>query len=240
LITAPQDTVFCTGQSATIYVVGGGTGFVWTPGMGILDSTASGDTVVVSPSITTTYSITGIDSAGCAASGSAVVTVIPSPNTPTFHQHGDTLISSSVHDNQWYRNDTLLTNDTSQYLIITALGEYWVIVNNEVNGCSTASDSANISQITGINQLTAESGQVTIYPNPTSNLLTIESVQWTVENIEITNVLGQSLLKVPGIYSDKIGGGFRGEIDLSAFPSGMYFITVITDTTRTVVKVVKE
>ncbi len=63
--------------------------------------------------------------------GTDIVTVIPSPNKPTFSQHGDTLISSSKYDNQWYYNDSLLVNDTSQDLIITSLGEYWVVVNNE-------------------------------------------------------------------------------------------------------------
>jgi hypothetical protein len=235
-VTAASATV-CTGDSAVLTASGAAT-YTWTPATGL--SATTGSSVVANPSVTTTYYITGTDAQGCSSIDTDVVTVVPSPNKPSFTQHNDTLVSSSKYDNQWYLNGTLLSSDTSQVLIITTTGDYWVIVNNEVNGCSTASDSMTITSLTGINQLTVENGQVTVYPNPTSNQLTVESGQGTINSIELTNVLGQSLLKVPGIYYDKIGGGFRGEIDLSGFPNGMYFITVVTNTARTIVKVVKQ
>ncbi len=230
----PQDTAFCSGQSATLYVSGGGTGFIWSPVGSLTDSSKSGDSVVASPITTTTYSVTGIDSSGCAAFGSTMVTVIPSPGTPTFTQNGDTLISSSVHDNQWYRNDSLLVNDTSQDLIITITGEYFVSVTNEANGCSTESDSmltAGIAQVAGI------SNQLSIFPNPFNSNIFIQISSsatdikdWTMQ---VTDVLGRT------VYSQQTLN-YSNEINLSNLSTGMYFITVISKTARAVFPVVRQ
>ncbi len=154
---SPQAPFFCSGQSDTL-TASGGTSYTWSPETGL--SATTGGSVLASPTITVTYTVTSTNSGGCVSTGTDIVTVLPSPNKPSFAQHRDTLISSSVHDNQWYRDDTLLQNDTSQYLKITILGQYWVNVLNEANGCSTTSDTMNITSLTGINQLTVkDSGQ---------------------------------------------------------------------------------
>ncbi len=233
----PLDTGFCSGQSATLYVSGGGIGFIWSPTAGLSDSTASGDSVLASPTMTTTYTVTGTSSGGCASTGEDIVTVIPSPNKPSFTQDGDTLISSSKYDNQWYRNDSLLVNDTSQHLIITILGEYLVNVTNEANGCSTSSDSMKVDSITGINQLSAISNQISIYPNPFSNDIFIkinssaENVQdW---NLQVSDVLGRIVYNLQSL-------NYSNDIDLSNLANGVYFITVINKTGRAVIPIVKQ
>ncbi len=219
IIIQPQSPVVCTGQNVMLIASPSGSGYSWSPSSTL--SSSSGDSVFATPLVTTTYTVTGTDSLGCQATNSDVVTVIPSPNKPSFSQHNDTLISSSRNDNQWYRNDTLLINDTSQNLIISVLGKYWVVVNNEANGCSTSSDTMTISSLTGVNQLTVNSGQWTVFPNPTSGQFTIKfNSPQTNYLAEVYNVLGekiyQSILKFPL--------GDLGVINLSAQPDGMYFI----------------
>ncbi len=213
----PSPVSYCSGQTITL-IAGGASSYQWDPSTGLNDTT--GDTVIANPTATTTYTITGTGSDGCTATGTEVVSVIPSPNTPTFHQHEDTLVSSSEYDNQWYRNDTLLKNDTSQDLVITILGEYWVVVTNEANGCNTASDSMDISTVTGINQLTVESGQLTVYPNPTLGQFTIQLSNYqNGYTVEIYNVMGeevyQSVNKSPS--GDLV-------VNLGSQPAGMYFV----------------
>ncbi len=232
----PQDTAFCSGQSATFYVSGGGSGFIWTPTTGLIDSTLSGDSIVASPLATTTYTVTGINSSGCATSGVDIVTVIPSPGTPTFTQNGNILTSSSIHDNQWFRNDTLLNNDTSENLTINVSGYYWVVVTNEANGCSTASDSVYV-KVTGINQLSAIGSQLSIYPNPFNGTIFIQinsSAQDVKDwNLQVTDMLGRM------VYS-KWSLDYNNDIDLSNLSSGVYFITVINKTGRAIFPVVRQ
>ena len=92
---------------------------------------------------------------GCSVTDTETVSVTSSPNKPTFIQNGDTLTSSSEYDNQWYHNDSILTGDTSQNLIFSVNGNYFVIVSNEANGCGTSSDTMDVTA-TGINQLTVD------------------------------------------------------------------------------------
>ena len=178
-----------------------------------------------------------MDTDGCTASVSDIVTVTTSPNKPTFSQHEDTLISSSSRDNQWYRNDSLLVNDTSQDLIITVLGEYLVVVSNEADGCSTSSDSMNISSLTGVNQLSAISGQLSVYPNPFNSTIYVTinpSAQYVNDwSLQITDVLGRI------IYS-RISLNYSNEINLSKIPSGVYFITVTNEKGRAVFPIIRQ
>jgi hypothetical protein len=227
-------TSVCLGQSTPLVATGAST-YQWSPSTGL--NTTTGDSVVVTPTAATTYSLTGYNSYGCVASILVNVTIIPSPNKPSFRQHGDTLISSSQHDNQWYRNDSLLIDDTSQYLIITALGEYWVVVTNEVNGCGTASDSAKIDSITGINQLSVINEELSVYPNPFSDeiFVTINSSAQDVTdwNLQITDVLGRT------VYT-KASLNYTNAIDLSKISSGVYFITVTSKNGRAVFPVIRQ
>ncbi len=236
LIISPNDTLFCNGQSATLHVTNGGTGFIWTPTEGLSDSTLSGDSILASPTVSTTYTVTGMSSGGCAATGTTIVTVIPSPNTPTFTQDKDTLISSSTYDNQWYYNGNPLTNDTSRELIITTPGEYWVDVTNEANGCSTPSDSMFVDTVSGIAQITLRN-DIQIYPNPFNNNIFIQ-INSSAQNItswtmQITDVLGRTLY-------NRLSLNYSNDIDLSNLPGGVYFITITNNTTRAVFPVVKQ
>ncbi len=82
----------------------------------------------------------------------------------------------------------------------------------------------------GIN--TNEAHQVKIYPNPVKDILTIETNSNTKQNIEITNLLGQTL------YTSYIYN--KVTINVSAFPKGIYILKLNTDKGTVVKKFVKE
>ncbi len=74
--------------------------------------------------------------------------------------------------------------------------------------------------------------ELSIYPNPTNNFLTIETEQPDHYSINITSLNGQL------IYST-IMEGTTHQIDLSSFQKGIYFITIRSDefvTTRKIIK----
>jgi hypothetical protein len=70
---------------------------------------------------------------------------------------------------------------------------------------------------TGIN-VNSQSG-LSIYPNPTNNILTVETEQSGQLSIQITSLNGRLL------YSDKNEGPTH-QIDLSSFRKGVYIITI--------------
>jgi gliding motility-associated-like protein len=75
---AGNPTLICSGQSATLGAIAfpGGAGYTWTPGG------QNTQTIVVSPSVTTQYTVTAINLVGC--TNSSVITVSVNP-TPTLN-----------------------------------------------------------------------------------------------------------------------------------------------------------
>ena len=76
IIATATDSTICQGSSTTL-TASGGSSYTWSPETG-LPSTV-GATLTASPTTTTTYTVTGIGTNGCAGSGEVVITV----NLPT-------------------------------------------------------------------------------------------------------------------------------------------------------------
>lgn len=72
VITASADDAICMGESTTISVIGG-VSYTWNNGLGV------GNSHLVSPNATTTYSVTGTDANGCFNSDNVTITVNPLP-----------------------------------------------------------------------------------------------------------------------------------------------------------------
>ena len=72
---------------------------------------------------------------------------------------------------------------------------------------------------------------VILYPNPADDYITIEALQDAV--IEITNIQGQ-------LIKNFATTGNKTNIDVSAFPSGVYVVEVKTEKGVEVKKFIKE
>jgi PKD repeat protein len=92
--------------------------------------------------------------------------------------------------------------------------------------------------LTGNKEVNLQTAQVTLYPNPATNQITILSSSFhnEVVAVSIMNVLGQEALS----YSLSFGEG-RGEaIDISKLSAGMFFIQIKTENGSLTKKFVKE
>jgi len=98
------------------------------------------------------------------------------------------------------------------------------LVKTDVNG-----------NVVGIEESENISG-ITIFPNPATNQLTIESGQLKINSIEIYDVLGQKCL-TPTLSK---GEGVSASIDVSELSAGIYFVKVQGGKEERVVKFVKE
>lgn len=74
---------------------------------------------------------------------------------------------------------------------------------------------------------------VTIYPNPTKDILHVES-NVLIKEIELVNPLGQALFKNNAINA------YNYQINLENYPTGTYLIKVLTNSGQTTKKVIKE
>ena len=96
--------------------------------------------------------------------------------------------------------------------------------------------------ITGINEVKGKENNVVVYPNPATSIITIDipkaavgSMQEAVCKIEICNLLGEEVYSTTNYKPST-----TNNIDVSAFPNGVYFIKVTTEKGVVVKRFVKE
>ena len=81
-------------------------------------------------------------------------------------------------------------------------------------------------------------GNLSIYPNPTNGIFTIEmnDVQKDIYSIKVTNVLGQKVFT----NSQSVSGFYKEIIDLTSFDKGVYLIEIKNTTSTITEKIIVE
>lgn len=186
----------------------------------------------VNPNTTTTYSLVSVSDANCsvAAIGNVLITVNYAPN---FQFSADTIEANSYPYTLdagagW---DSLRWNDgsTNQTLEVNTDGEYNVTVWD--NGCSTFD---NVYVRLGNAIVNTQFENISIYPNPTKNKITIKSdLQKGFYKYEILNNHGKLVNK--GEISNS-----SYDLDLSNYAEGVYLIKIFTSKGISINKIVKQ
>jgi len=136
------------------------------------------------------------------------------------YRKGDTVGGSFVKI-----NPSLLT--VTQYADMNLpYGNYKYYVTSNFNDseagiflCESSSDTIPAALIVGVNNL--NSGSVSIYPNPATDVVNVKS-DYNITNIEVMNYIGQV------VYSKKETDSRLVKINTSSFEAGVYFVKVTT------------
>lgn len=213
----------CAGSSFTIIPSGAST------------YTFSNGSAVVTPSVNSSYSVTGTSAAGCTATNSAIssVTVNPLPavnavTSASLICTGQTITvtAAGATTYTWNTSATGATISASPTITTT-----YTVTGENANGCkNTASVTQSVSACTGLQNAFIASNSH-IYPNPTKGLVRIDLV--SEAQIVILNSIGQV------ISNDKMLSGIN-HIDLSLYSNGIYFVKVIQDGNTETLKLIKE
>ncbi|MBK9284614.1 MAG: T9SS type A sorting domain-containing protein [Sphingobacteriaceae bacterium] len=223
-------SLFCGtgGGSSTLTASGNVTTYTWVAG----PTTAS---YAVSPTVTTTYSVSGTNSVGCLSNLSMItITVAPNPTvtsmaSPTAICVGEssTLTANGANTYSWN------TGATSSSVVVnpTATVVYTVIGTN-TTGCTNSNTlSLTVNLCTSINQIGAKNAETKLYPNPTVGSFVLELAANT--NVDIYEITGKV------IYTNFLQEGSY-KIDLSDFANGIYFVQLKQDNSVKTLKLIKE
>jgi uncharacterized delta-60 repeat protein len=228
----PNDTA-CLSTNATLLATGG-VSYVWSPAGSLSDPNIANP--IAGPTSTTTYTVVGTATGGCTNVDSVTVTVVGNPGLPSVAEVLDSLMCSpSYTAYQWYFNGVAIPGATSQNYNFTANGNYYVEVFN-VLGCSTVSAVFAVNDV-GVSEY-EKVILLSIYPNPTSNDLTMEYLLQKPENVKINlmNIAGQI------IYAEQINalaGKNKMTISLAEYTAGIYYLQIITNENLVTKKLVK-
>ena len=172
----------------------------------------------------------------CLATDTVVVDIAPVPTvsgisyvrmnntyyfTASSHQH--------VSDYVWIFGDgtqeagtapppPMLIETTHTYALgINAPSAVKLVVNNN---CGT--DTAFRIVPTNVNDLESLDQMISLYPNPASNILTIETEKIAIEEVTIISTLGSVVLRI------QPGNVEKAKVDISSLPSANYIVRVRT------------
>ena len=218
----------CNGETSQFNVeVVGGSGnyeYVWAPETGLSDPTISNP--VASPDVTTAYVVTITDQiSGDQVVDQMTLTVYEIPETPSISQIGDDLVSSSATGNQWYNDNGMIVGETNQTYAPEQTGNYWTVVSNMYD-CESESSNVIYFQPTNIEEL-QNGGSVNIYPNPASNMVTVEYILNNNNEviIDMYNAFGQKMHHVTQTELNRTSV-YSVEFDVSDVKAGVYYFKI--------------
>ena len=221
--SSTADTI-CPGQEITLMDNSWNSPTSWSWSMpGGTPSTSSFQNTTVSYATTGTYQVTLVSTNGTGSSSALTKTIVVGPpTTPSITVNGSTLTSSSPTNNQWFYNNTIINGATGQSYVATQPGDYYVRVGS--SSCFSNSDTVNLNTVIGIKENTLLAS-VTIFPNPTNGLVTIELNEISTGSllVEVINMAGQ-VITTKGV--NDCATKCNVSIDLSTYPKGEYLVKI--------------
>jgi len=218
LIASSNTDSLCKGSSALL-MANGATSYTWSPG------SQNGASISVTPTVTTTYTVTGAAQA-CVVTNTITQIVKPplviiiTSNMDSVCVGGTaTLTASGANSYIWS------TAQSGTSVVITPTVSTNYLVNGTYYGCSV---SANFTQhvdpacFAGIQQISSLDNQVKIYPNPATNGVFIVSIQENMQNanVVVLNSLGQK------VFETKMTGQDDLQIALPSCLPGIYYVQI--------------
>ncbi len=186
-------------------------------------STAEHDSIIHLTSSTPQLlrvSISAITNAADTVSGDTLsVIFVQKPPTPGLLHSGDVLYTSTQATSYaWYRNDSLLVNETRDSLTLTQTGSYRVSVSNGI--CTTFSDSILVDHL--LSAPDADVAGYTLIPNPAENWCTLYCSTEQPQYVDLFDERGISILR---IVSDQRSAN-RILIPLQTVHAGAYVLRI--------------
>ncbi len=172
-----------------------------------------------------TFFINQIDSNGC-LTFSATITLQGDYHalTGNIAQNGDTLNYSSalVFHYRWYLDGIPIPNSDTVEIVAIQSGCYRVKGWYTHEECGTMSPDSVCITVSGIEGTEALSHQLSVFPNPADDEITVSNNQMMLDEIKLRNVLGEEVITLQNIRS-KIA-----TLNLKRLDAGIYFLEINT------------
>jgi hypothetical protein len=229
-ITQPS----CTKPTGSVFLYDLPESGTWTltttPGGTTIKGTGTGSTITGLSSGTYTYTVTNAEGCTSAVSGNVVISAPVTPVTPVISLNDNILHSDAVTGNQWYNRNGIIAGAINQDYTATSSDDYYVIVS--ILDCS--SDRSNVInfKLTGV-ELIETSKTIKVYPNPTTDILTIDGLP-EIGKVEI------SIYDINGkLIKKQMSTSSVTKMDIRDVVSGTYLL-IVNDQKEQAIKIIKE
>ncbi|MBL7932338.1 MAG: T9SS type A sorting domain-containing protein [Bacteroidia bacterium] len=229
-IFTPTNAV-CLGSSATLYAFGANS-YVWS-------NTGTAQTTTVAPTVPTSYTVTGSNASGC--TGDAVITIgvlplptvtasISNPNTVCAGE-SVTLTGMGATNYQWQSNSFVILNQEA--VIIPYTTTVYTLTGTNLTGCSNSLALAvNVTTCVGIKEQNAGATNISLFPNPANNEVTLQLNNGLVKQIEILDITGRLVAKQESSLDSTV-------INIQQLAVGTYYLKVKSGSNTEMIKLIK-
>lgn len=218
VVNLGSDTAICVGESFTLDAGNTGATYIWS-------NASTGQTLLVDGA--GTYIVKVTTGANCSSFDTIVVTETPLPTVDGISSTGTSPNYSFSANNAanadtytWDFGDNNTATGTTATHTYSTNGTYIVTltVSNEC-GDTSVTDTIEVSGV-GLKQ-TRLGEQITVYPNPVKDVLTIENKShYQLQQVVITNILGQQVLET------KVNAA-ANTVNTSQLANGLYNMKII-------------
>lgn len=215
IVSINGSSFICKGDTVSLNASGADT-YTWNTG-------SNSSSILISPSTTTNYSVIGTNTiTGCTNVANITLTVDPIPliiSTSSLICSGQSATLSAGGANVYYWDNGATTSSIVTTPTITTT---YTLTGTTLKNCPFTVFFTQSVTCIGIEDYNSSEIFFNIHPNPVSNNLYIESKEMFKDgtDIEITNTLGQTVLK--SLY--------KNEIDVSQLSNGYYVLKIISPT----------
>ncbi|MCE3259280.1 MAG: hypothetical protein K0S12_921, partial [Bacteroidetes bacterium] len=227
-VTVSGNKVICKGNTLNLLASGAST-YTWNTG-----SNSPG--IAVSPTVTTTYSVTGTNGAGCSQTSISTVTVTNN-TAPTISATGPSVACANS-------NVNLAANGASTYTwqpgnlngffvtVSMSVTTTFTVTGTDNNGCENfAVYTQSVEICSGLKEgISAD--EIGVFPNPVTSDVTLSGLK-DYSTVHVLNNLGQIIL-MSEIKNEK------ETIQLDHLAKGVYFLKLTNGNNFVIKKIVKE
>jgi hypothetical protein len=188
--------------------------------------------ISVNPTVTTSYTVIGVNSFNCTKSAVVTVSVNPLPSVNAAVSNANVcldediyLLGNGAQSYNWTTNKSSQLWQGNPVLIkANALGQMSItVVGTNANNCENSSNLlVNVSACTGLESNEIKNGLLKIYPNPNTGTFEIENQFEGNVVYQIIDLKGQILVS-------KESAAKVERFDINELPNGVYFIKMKSD-----------
>lgn len=217
-------------NKASIVTASGASSYSWSTG-------ASSSSISVSLSSSANYTVTGFTGPSCSSSLPFSITVKPNPTAAIGATNvscancANGALSVSASGGTAPYSYTWMPGNTNGAVITGATAGCYTVVVSDALGCM-AQDFECLSFNVGLPYWLSENPSVKVTPNPTSGEFILEGAD-DASAIEIVDVLGRLVKQQQTLPA-------TGKLDLSAEAGGLYYVRIMSGSSLTVIKLVKD
>ena len=185
----------------------------------------------VTPNLTSQakYFVT-ITEGGNTASDSVVINVANQLIPPVISFKNDTLFADTTSKIQWYKANGAILNANGKFYIPLDTGNYYAV---SVNDSCFSEPSNSVEVLTTNIKSNSIVNDISVFPNPATNQITVKSTDMHLLKVSIFNLLGDLL------YQRQLNNS-SNEIDISFLSKGIYMIKIESTKGTMQQKLIKE